>query len=107
MILCNIFAEKIGFLTQNTTKLCKNCFFKKIANFCRRKSAKIAEISDHNIDPGSAFSALDLGDEDDDSSGPFSARAAHPLHQPDRRLGDVVTHDLKSGETFVSLSIFH
>jgi hypothetical protein len=45
---------KWRFLTQNTAKLCKSwivaLFFKKNAIF-PPKSAKIAEISDHNIDP--------------------------------------------------------
>jgi Zn/Cd-binding protein ZinT len=38
-------------LTQNTGKLFKNFVFKQNANFFRRKLAKIAEISDHNIVP--------------------------------------------------------
>jgi hypothetical protein len=58
----NIFAEKfsgkIGVLTQNKAKLCKNLIitlvFEKNAIFCR-KSSKIAENCDHNIGPWSPF----------------------------------------------------
>jgi hypothetical protein len=46
---------KLAFLTHNKAKLCKTLIvtlvFEKNANFFRRKLAKIAEISDHNIDP--------------------------------------------------------
>jgi hypothetical protein len=54
MILKNIFAEKMAFLIQNKDKLCKNLIitlvFEKNAIF-RRQLAKLAENSDHNIDP--------------------------------------------------------
>jgi hypothetical protein len=49
--------------TQNTAKLCKqkldhNIGFKNNVNFFRRNSAKLAEIGDHNMDPGLSIFAL-------------------------------------------------
>jgi hypothetical protein len=48
-------AKKLAFFAETVAVFCKNFImeldFEKNANFFRRKLAKIAEISDHNIDP--------------------------------------------------------
>jgi hypothetical protein len=52
------FSENIGVFTQTIASFCKiliiTLVFEKNPIFCR-KLAKIAEISDHNIDPWSRF----------------------------------------------------
>jgi hypothetical protein len=56
VVIIKIFSpKKIGVLTHNKAKLCKNLIiklvFEKTPIFFRRKLAKIAENCDHNIDP--------------------------------------------------------
>jgi hypothetical protein len=53
MLFKIFYPKKLTFSTQNTPKLCKKSSIKLVCNKKSIFSPKIAEISDHNIEPSS------------------------------------------------------